>query len=147
MVLDKLREIEKTFMSVEPQMRIEMLLDYSKKLPPVPAKYEGAIREGLNRVPECVTPVFLFEELDGDGRIHFHVAAAEEAPTVRGLMSIVVTGCNGELVEEVSKLPSNELERLGLDYCLGPQRTIGFSGIVERIRFRAARLAEGAGTQ
>ncbi len=142
MQLPKLEEIAETFQSVETDLRLELLLDYARKLPPLPDRYAEARAAGVNRVPECVTPVFLFSELDGD-RMRLHVEVAEEAPTVKGLMSIIVNGVSGEPAERIATLPNDLLMRLGLHQCIGSQRTMGFSGILERVR----RLARQAATQ
>ena len=86
--MSKLDEIIEMFQSVDAQMRLELLLDYSKRLPPLPEKYHAQRDAGLHRVPECQTPVFLrIEPENSSVQIHFDVA--EEAPTVRGFLSIL----------------------------------------------------------
>ena len=55
-----LADIIETFQSVDTPMRLELLLDYSKKLPPIPDELAAERDAGLNRVHECVTPVFLW---------------------------------------------------------------------------------------
>lgn len=140
-MLSKLEEIADLFQSVESDMRLEILLDYARKLPKLPPHMKAAAQKGLNRVPECVTPVFMFTETDEDGNMRFYVEVAEEAPTVQGLMSIVVHGCDGEPPQAVANLPADLLVRLGLHQCIGAQRTMGFTGILGRIRREAAKLA------
>lgn len=138
MALERLKEIEDMFQSVDAQMRLEFLLDYAKKLPPLPQRFAEARDAGLNRVPECMTPVFMFTECDEDGRMHFYIDVAEESPTVKGLMSIVKQACEDAPAEEVKDLPLDLMKRLALHECIGAQRTMGFGAILQRIRKTAA---------
>lgn len=140
-MLPALEEIAQTFQSVDQDLRLEILLDYARKLPSLPPNMEAAAAKGLNRVPECVTPVFLFLETDEDGNVRFYVKVADEAPTVQGLMSIIVHGCDGAPPDAVANLPADLLVKLGLHQVIGAQRTMGFSGIINRIRGEAAKLA------
>ena len=48
------------FQAADRTTRLETLLDYSKKLPPLPERYEAEKELGHNRVHECQTPVFLW---------------------------------------------------------------------------------------
>ena len=53
---DALARIVRRFQSADKQTRLELLLDYSKKLPDLPAEYQAARDAGLNRVPEVIVP-------------------------------------------------------------------------------------------
>ncbi len=143
MPLPKLDEIAEMFQAFDADMRLDLLLDYANRLPALPAELEDAKVAGLNRVPECMTPVFLFMGQE-DGRVKMHVGVGEESPTVAGLMSIIVHGCDGEPAEHVAQLPNDLLPRLGLDKRISSQRVQGFGGIVHRIKKQAAGMAEAA---
>ena len=141
MALPKLDEIIDLFQSADEDMRLDFLLGYADKLPKLPERFHEARDHGLNRVPECATPVFLFTEKQDTGKLRLYVDVAEESPTVRGLMSIVVEGCDDEPAADVAQLPRDLLTRLGLHVCIGAQRTMGFDGIVARVRREAAQAA------
>ena len=143
MPLPKLDDITDLFQSVDGDTRLEFLLDYADKLPPLPPELAAARDAGMNRVPECVTPVFLWAFVD-EGNMRMHVDVAEESPTVKGLMSIIVNGCDAEPPADVAGLPPDLLRRLGLDKLIGTQRTMGFTGILQRIRRTATDLAATA---
>ncbi len=70
------------FKAADRQTRLETLLDYSKKLPPLPERYEAEKAQGRNMVEECQTPVYLWVEV-ADGRVHIHADVPRESPTVR----------------------------------------------------------------
>ena len=70
------------FKAADRQTRLETLLDYSKKLPPLPEKYKAEKAQGRNMVEECQTPVYLWVEVDG-GRVHIHADVPNESPAYR----------------------------------------------------------------
>jgi cysteine desulfuration protein SufE len=144
-MVERLDEAADLFGSVDPEMRLELLLDYANKLPPLPEEHHAARDAGLNKVPECVTPVYMFAAMeqgpDGTPRLRLHVDVAEEAPTVRGLMSIIVSLCDEASPADVAELPRDLLVRLGLHTAIGPQRQMGLSGIINRVRKLGAEAA------
>ncbi|MFZ5624101.1 MAG: SufE family protein [Gemmatimonadota bacterium] len=132
------------FQSMDRDTRLETLLDYSRRLPPLPERFHAARDQGLNRVPECQTPVYLFFETDGSV-VHIHADVPRESPTVRGYLSLLIKGLDGATLEQVAAIPSDLLERLGLGEALGMMRTQGLSAVTQRLRRLAqAKLADAA---
>lgn len=132
----RLAEILDLFNSVDEEMRLELLLDYSKKLPPIPDRLAEQRDAGMNRVPECMTPVFLW--IEGEpGELHIHVDVAEEAPTVKGILGVIVTAFDGGTAEELQEIPLDLVNRLGLGGQIRMNRAMGVSAIINRVR-RAA---------
>src|SRR3954447_26945051 len=125
------------FKAADRQTRLETLLDYSKKLPPLPARYEAEKEQGLNRVHECQTPVFLWVEVDG-GKVHIHADVPRESPTVRGFISLLARTLEGQKPQAVADVPLDLLDRLGLSETLGMTRTQGLTAILHRIKQSAA---------
>jgi cysteine desulfuration protein SufE len=146
-MLEKLDDIAATFQSVDEEMRLELLLDFANRMPPLPPRMQARRDAGINRVHECLTPVFLFMEAgDAPGSVRMYVDVAPESPTVRGLVSILAQCCDGQPAAEVMQLPDDLLGRLGLHQCIGAQRTMGFAGILARIKRAAAQFATAAVT-
>ena len=139
--LGQLDQIIDTFQSVDEQMRLELLLDYAKKLPALPERFHAERDAGLHKVPECQTPVFMWIEADATHGTQIHVDVAEEAPTVQGLLSIIVNGCKGESPEAIANLPSDLINELGLGEKIRMQRHVGLTGIIGRIKNQVARAA------
>lgn len=135
--MNRLQDIIETFNSVDPETRLDLLLDFSNQLPPLPAQYKQAAAEGLGRVPECMSPVFLFTEKE-DGHMRILAEVAEEAPTVKGFVSIIVQAYDGAPAEEIAAAPLDLVDQLGLAGAIRMNRAVGLSAIVSRIRSAAA---------
>ncbi|MBL8978324.1 MAG: SufE family protein [Gemmatimonadetes bacterium] len=142
-MIDKLDKIVRRFKASDKQTRLELLLDYSKRLPDLPDRYHAAREQGLNRVPECQSPVFLFLEA-GEGGVVLHADAPREAPTVRGFVSLLARGLEGAAPAEVAALPTDLLDQLGLSEALGMTRMHGLTAMIGRLRRMAGALPSPA---
>ena len=142
-MIDKLDKIVRRFKASDKQTRLELLLDYSKRLPDLPARYHAPREQGLNRVPECQSPVFLFLEA-GEGGVVLHADAPREAPTVRGFVSLLARGIEGAAPAEVAALPTDLLDQLGLSEALGMTRMHGLTAMIGRLRRMAGALPSPA---
>ena len=142
----KLDEIIAEFDVLDFQERLELLLDFAENLPELPEAYQAERDAGLHRVPECMTPTFLWVERN-DGRVKIHAYVAPEAPTVKGFVSILVEAFNGATPEQILSAPADILNRLGLAQALGMNRLRGLNAVQHRIRSevrQVAALASGA---
>jgi cysteine desulfuration protein SufE len=128
------------FKAADRQTRLETLLDYSKRLPPLPERYEAEKEQGHNRVHECQTPVYLWVEVD-QGRVHIHADVPRESPTVRGFISLLARTLDNQTPETVAQLPDDLLDQLGLSETLGMTRTQGLTAILNRIKRSVATAA------
>ncbi len=128
-----LADIVEQFRNSDFQTTLDMLVDYSDGLPPLPEKYIPALQNSDNRVPECETPVFLWVEVN-DGKVEIYAHVPEESPTVRGFVSILVDAFSGASPNEVADAPTNLLNCLGLDKKLGTRRMYGLGAVYARIR-------------
>jgi cysteine desulfuration protein SufE len=130
---DRLENIIDEFSDLEPRERLELLLDFSERLPPLPDCLVAKRDAGENRVHECQTPVYLWVETH-DGRLAIHADVAPEAPTVKGFVAIMVEAFSGARPEDVLNVKTDVLRRLGLVEALGMTRMRGLSAIFTRIR-------------
>jgi cysteine desulfuration protein SufE len=121
------------FQSADRTTRLETLLDYSRKLPPLPPRYQDEKARGEHRVHECQTPVYLWVDVD-DGRVHIHADVPPESPTVRGFISLLARSLDGAPAAEVARVPDDLLDQLGLSETLGMTRTQGLTAILFRIK-------------
>jgi cysteine desulfuration protein SufE len=136
-----LEEIVEDFRLSPKQMRLQMLLDYSRSLPALPERYTDA-HETLERVEECQTPFFVAAELEGD-RVHLFFDAPPEAPTTRGYAGILAAGLDGATVEQVLETPPDFALSMGLGELVSPLRLRGMSAILARIKRQVVTLSHG----
>ncbi|ARA91903.1 MAG: SufE family protein [Bacteroidetes bacterium] len=124
-------------------MRLEILLEYADRLPPLPEAYHALRDAGLNRVDECQAPVFLMVDVV-DGKVKILADVPEEAPTARSFVALLLEAFNDQPPSVVAEAPPDILHRLGLTGLLGMQRTRGLSAIYQRIKHEVARKTEAS---
>ncbi len=127
-----LEEIVEDFRFSPKEMRLQMLLDYSRGLPPLPERYADA-HELLERVEECQTQFFVAVEVEGDC-VHLFFDAPPEAPTTRGYAGILAAGLDGASVDEVLETSPDFALSMGLGELVSPLRLRGMSAILARIK-------------
>lgn len=129
----KLQGIVSMFRSAPKSLRLQALLEYSRKLPPLPEKYVQH-PEFMQPVPECTSPFFLVTEQDGDGGVKLHFKVPEEAPTVRGYAGILHEALDGESPETILSVPDNFYMDMGLSELITPMRLRGMGAILGRLK-------------
>ncbi len=139
-MLPQLEKTIKRFAGSDKQTRLELLLDYSRKLAPLPEKLVPLRDQGINRVPECQSPVFLYLEKENGGLV-LHADAPREAPTVRGFVSLLAKAVHGATPEEVATVPADLLDQLGLSEALGMTRMHGLTAMIGRLKRMAKEAA------
>lgn len=129
----RLAEIVDDFASLPPRDRLEMLLEFSQSLPPLPEHY-AAHPERLEPVPECQSPLFVATEVDDDQRVHVFVDAPAESPTTRGFAGIFRDALDGLSANEVLAVPGDVPSRLSLTEVVSPLRLRGASALLGRVQ-------------
>jgi cysteine desulfuration protein SufE len=129
----KLTQLIEEFRDLEPEERLEELIELADRLPPLsPGRTVTPFPETC-RVQECQTPVFLWVDVDfAADRVSLEADVPRKSPTVRGLLALVVEGLEGATVAEVLTLPDDLLGELGLTEALGMTRQQGFRGVISR---------------
>ncbi len=128
-----LAEIVDSFATLPPRDRLELLLEYSQSIPPLPARF-AEHPERLEAVPECQSPLFVAAEVGADGRVEIAVNAPPEAPTTRGFAGIFHAGLNGLPAEEILGVPGDVTARLSLNDVVSPLRLRGAAALLGRIQ-------------
>jgi cysteine desulfuration protein SufE len=137
-----LAEIRDEFLELDEPERLQLLLEFSQELPPVPPEYDGH-PEMCERVVECQSPVYIVVDVAADGTVAMHATAPAEAPTTRGFASILVQGISGLSADEVLGIPDDYPQSIGLMRAVSPLRIAGMTGMLMRAKrqVRAKRAA------
>jgi cysteine desulfuration protein SufE len=121
------------FQKAPKDLRVQALLHYAKKVPPLPEEYSED-RSALEQVHECQTPFFLATKVDDEGAVHLFFDAPAESPTVRGFAGILREGLEGAHWKQVLAVPPDFYSRMGLDTVVSPLRLRGMGAILARLK-------------
>ena len=129
---EKLAAIVEEFASAPRDVVLEMLLEFSDALPPLPADLAG--HNGMEQVPECQTPFFLKAQVRPDDQVDVWFDCPPEAPTTRAFAGILSEGLEGATAEQVLAVPSDLYQQMGLAAAISPLRVRGGSAILNRLQ-------------
>ncbi|MEX3508269.1 SufE family protein [Kocuria carniphila] len=146
---NQVQELIEDFDAVPEPDKLQLLLEFSRSLPELPARY-GEHPEELEQVVECQSPLFLAVELQEgaeDPGVNIFFSAPAEAPTTRGFASILYEGLDGLPASTVLDIPDDLPERFGLTKLVSPLRMRGMSAMLGRIKrqVREQQAAHPAG--
>jgi len=130
---DRLQTIVDQFAAAPRELRVQALLEYSRRVPPLPEKL-AAHRDRLEQVHECQTPFFLATEIDDEGAVHLFFDCPPEAPTVRGFAGILREGLEGEPWADVVAVPPDFYSGMGLQEVVSALRLRGMGAILGRLK-------------
>ncbi|MBY3988034.1 SufE family protein [Rhodococcus fascians] len=128
---ESLAEIVEDFAAVEGQDKLQLLLEFSRELPPLPGHLA---QDAMEPVPECQSPLFLSVDASDPARIGLYFSAPPEAPTTRGFASILAQGLDGLSAQEILDVPDDFYSALGLSDAVSPLRLRGMSAMLARIK-------------
>lgn len=141
-----LQRIVDLFAGAPKDLRLQALLEYSRRLPPLPPALAGN-RQAMEQVPECQTPFFLATEVEeaGDGgrRVRLWFDVPPEAPTTRGFAGILSAGLDGRSPEEVLATPDDFYAKMGLAEVISSLRLRGMTAILARLKAQVRRELSG----
>lgn len=135
----KLAEIVEEFASAPRDVVLEMLLEFSDAVPPLPAELAG--HDGMEQVPECQTAFFLKAAVRPDHTVTAWFDCPPEAPTTRAFAGILTEGLAGATAAEVLAVPDDLYARMGLAQAISPLRIRGGSAILARLKRQVAEAA------
>jgi cysteine desulfuration protein SufE len=134
----RLQEIVDQFASAPRELRVQALLEYANRVPPLPEEFADH-RERLEQVHECQTPFFLASQTDAEGRVHIWFDCPPEAPTVRGFAGILHAGLEGETADAILAVPSDFYRNMGLSEVVSVLRLRGMGAILARLKRQLSR--------
>lgn len=115
---------------------MQALVQYSKKLEPLPERYQNVDHSQFN-VPECMTKVDIIPEVQ-DGMMHFYADLnTRQSPTIAAVLAIVFGAVNGQPPSTTLALPSDFVRQLMESIGLGA-REAGLNAMIKRLKRYAA---------
>jgi len=128
---ESLAEIVDDFAAVDGQDKLQLLLEFSRELAPLPPELEQGAMEP---VPECQSPLLLSVDSSDLDKVRLHFSAPAEAPTTRGFASILHQGLDGHSAATILAVPDDFYAALGLADAVSPLRLRGMSAMLARIK-------------
>ena len=129
----------RAFRSMGRDEKMQALVQYSKKLEPLPERFRDLDRMEFT-VPECQTRVDIIPELV-DGKMYFHADLnARQSPTIAAVLAIVFGAVNGQPPSTTLNIPQDFVRTLMDSIGLGA-REAGLNAMITRLK-RHAREAE-----
>jgi cysteine desulfuration protein SufE len=128
----KLAEIVDEFASAPREVVLEMLLEFSDEVPPLPPSL--AAHEGMEQVPECQTPFFFKAEVQPDDTVQTYFDCPPEAPTTRAFAGILADGLAGATTAQILAVPDDLYAKMGLATAISPLRVRGGTAILARLK-------------
>ena len=123
------------FRSMGREEKMQALVQYSKKLEPLPERFND-IDRGEFTVPECQTRVDIFPEVV-NGKMHFYADLnARQSPTIAAVLAIVFAAVNGQPPSTTLAIPSDFVRTLMESIGLGA-REPGLNAMIRRLKRHA----------
>jgi cysteine desulfuration protein SufE len=134
-----IERVLRMFRSMGREEKMQSLVQYSKKLEPLPERFRDLDRGSFN-VPECQTRVDIIPEVR-DGKMYFYADLnVRESPTIAAVLAIIFGAVNGQPPSTTVGIPgdfvSTLMESIGL-----AAREPGLNAMITRLK-RYAREAE-----
>lgn len=127
------------FRSMGREEKMQALVQYSKKLQPLPERFKDLDR-GSFTVPECMTRVDIIPELR-DGRMYFYADLnVRQSPTIAAVLAIIFAAVNGQSPATTLAIPPDFVRTLMESVGLGA-REPGLNAMITRLK-RYARDAQ-----
>lgn len=134
-----IERVLRLFRSMSREEKMQALVQYSKKLEPLPERYRDIDRSAFS-VPECQTRVDIIPEVR-DGKMFFHADLnARQSPTIAAVLAIIFGAVNGQPPATTLGIPADFVRTLMESIGLGTRET-GLNAMIARLK-RHARDAE-----
>jgi cysteine desulfuration protein SufE len=128
------------FRAMSREDKMQALVQYSKKLEPLPDRFAALDRTDFT-VPECQTRVDIFPETRDDGTIHFYADLnVRQSPTIAAFLAIVFGAVNDQPPSVMLAIPEDFVSMVMENIGLGA-REVGLNAMIARLKRHAAAAA------
>jgi len=133
------------FRALGREEKMQALVQYAKKLEPVPERFLALDRAAFT-VPECQTRIDLFPEYH-DGKLHFYADVnIRQSPTIAAFLSILFSAINEQPPETTLAIPDDFVRTIMDSLGLGT-REVGLNAMLGRVRRHAEEAARSTAAQ
>ena len=130
------------FRSLPREEKMQLLVQYSKKLEPVPERFRE-LPQGEFTVPECQTRVDIFPEVRA-GTIHFYADLdSRQSPTIAAFLAILFSAINDQPPAVTLAIPDDFVQQVMANIGLAA-REAGLNAMLARLKRYAAEAARSA---
>ncbi len=130
----------KLFRSMGREEKMQSLVQYSKKLEPLPERFRDLNREDFT-IPECQTRVDIIPELV-DGKMYFHADLnARQSPTIAAVLAIIFGAVNGQPPATTLAIPNDFVRTLMESIGLGARES-GLNAMINRLKRYASQAQD-----
>lgn len=131
-----IERVLRMFRAMERADKMQALVQYSRKLEPVPERYRDVDRSAFT-IPECQTRVDIFPEVH-EGKMHFYADVnVRQSPTIAAVLAIVFGAVNDQSPAVTLGIPADFvrtlMEGMGLH-----AREVGLNAMIARLKRAAA---------
>lgn len=138
--LDKLppsiAKVLSRFRAMSREEKMQALVQYSKKLEPLPDRYAALDRTNFT-IPECQTRVDIFPETS-DGTIRYYADVnVRQSPTIAAFLAILFSAVNDQPPSVMLSIPDDFVSMVMENVGLGA-REVGLNAMVGRLKKYAA---------
>ena len=116
------------------KLRYQQLLFLARNLVPM----DDALQVEVNKVPGCLSTVFVHAEKCGD---RMYYTGTSDAQLTRGLLALLIDGLAGCTNKQIQMIDASFIHTAGLAQSLTPGRNSGFVNMLALMKQKAAALS------